>query len=575
MICLGLNYYGHNSSCTFVKNGNIIFALEEERISRIKNDGSIPILSVKKGLKYLGITIQDVDLVIAATIPERLIIEKYIKYPFRNFKKRKKLFLEPAAIKNLEKLSNAEKLIKDKLNYKGKIKFINHHYAHQISAHYLSGFNKSCSVVIDGVGEIESTTIAKAIGKEVNLLKKVDFPNSLGMVYTAITDYLGFRPFTSEGTVMALASFGNYNKKIKGQKYTYLSVFKKIIKNSKKNIYEIDTSWFNYPFQRQGWVSKKFLKVFGKKRKFSRIENHYKNIAAALQKRFEDIYIDIINKGYQLTKSTNLTLSGGCALNCKANGLIRERTKFKNIYIQPASHDAGLSIGAAYYGWNYLNKFKNMKKNFKTINHSYFGPEYSDTQIESFLKKKKIKYQSPKNIFKTASKLLADGKIIGWFQGKAEFGPRALGNRSILSATFPEGKKDILNEEIKHREKFRPFAPAIIDKYQKKFYKLSATSPFMLEATYPLKPVIPKLIATLHNDNSARIQTVSKNNNLKFYKIINEFYKITGVPVLLNTSFNDKGEPMVCSPEDAIKSFHSTNLDAVVLGKFLVTVIKK
>ena len=354
-----------------------------------------------------------------------------------------------------------------KLNYKGELKFINHHYAHQISTHYLSGFSKSCSVVIDGVGEIESTTIAKAYGKNISELKRIDFPNSLGMVYTAVTEYLGFRPFSSEGTVMALASYGNFNAKIKNERY--IKIFRDIIKNHKTKIYEIDTSWFNYPFKREGWVSKKFLKVFGSKRKLKKINSHYKNIAAALQKRFEEVYIEILNQGYQLTKSKNLTLSGGCALNCKANGLIRKKTKFKNIYIQPASHDAGLSIGAGYYGWNKLNKFRSMKKNFKNINHSYFGPEYTEIEIKNFLIKNKIKFEKPKNIFKSAAKLLSNGSIIGWFQGRAEFGPRALGNRSILSAPFPQENKDIINKQVKHREEFRPFAPAIIDKFQKIF----------------------------------------------------------------------------------------------------------
>ena len=570
MFYLGINYYGHNTSCALVKDGKLIYASEEERFSRKKNDGSLPLKSINNCLKTFNLTINDIDQIYAATLPNRLIKEKYFKYTANQFPKAYDLFFNTKSINNIKYLFNIEEKIKKKLNFKKKIKFVNHHYCHLASAHFLSGFKDSCCVSIDGLGEIESVAIGQANGNKIKLITNVNFPHSLGMFYSAITHFLGFKAMSSEGTVMALATFGNFNEKISNQKSTYYKKIKEMISIKKNLKIKIDLSWFNFPFKRQGWVSDKFIKYFGKARiEGSKISKHHKNIAAALQKVFEEIYIEIINQANKKVKSKNLTLSGGCALNCKANGLILSNTKFKDIYIQPASHDAGLAIGAAYLG--YLSKNRRNNKNFQRFDHTYFGPEYSLEQIKKTLIKIGLKFEKLQNSSLDCANRLKNGKVVGWFQGKMEFGPRALGNRSILSAPYPNNKKNYINNKIKHRENFRPFAPAILEEKISTYYKINIRSPFMLIATFLKNQRYKKKIeATLHNDLSARVQTVSLKNNIKFYNVINNFYKITGVPVVLNTSFNDRGEPMVCSHIDALKSFYKTNLDYLYLEDYLI-----
>lgn len=570
MYYLGINYYGHNTSCALVKDGKLIYAAEEERFSRKKNDGSIPIKSIKNCLKFNKIKIDDISEIYAATVPQRLIREKYLKYSLNTFPDSSDLLLEKKSFNIMNFLVNAEHILKKKLNYKKKIKFINHHYCHLASAHFLSGFKDSCCVSIDGLGEIESIAIGEGKGNKIKLSKSVNFPNSLGMFYSAITHYLGFKAMSSEGTVMALATFGNYNQRIPNKKISYYKKLKSFIKIENNLDLRIDLSWFNFPFTRKGWVSKKFIDFFGEPRKKnSKITKHHKNIASALQKVFEEIYINIIIQASKVSKSKNLTLSGGCALNCKANGLILSKTNFKDIYIQPASHDAGLAVGAAYLG--YLSKHKNNKNNFERFDHTYFGPNFSSKQIENTLKKLNLKFNKLEDSSADCAQKLKDGSVIGWFQGKMEFGPRALGNRSILSAPYPIGKKDYINKKIKHREDFRPFAPAILEEMKSDYYKINVRSPFMLIATFlKNKNKKNKIAATLHNDSSARVQTVTEKNNKKFYRLISNFFKIAGIPVVLNTSFNDKGEPMVCSHIDAIKSFYKTNLNYLYLDNYLI-----
>lgn len=570
MFYLGINYYGHNSSCALVKDGKLIYASEEERFSRKKNDGSLPLKSIKNCLKTFNLAINDIDQIYAATVPHRLIKEKYFKYTANQFPYSNDLFFDKKSKNNIKYLTNIEEKIKKKLNFKKNIKFVNHHYCHLASTHFLSGFKDSCCISIDGLGEIESVAIGQANGNKIKLINSIDFPNSLGMFYSAITHFLGFKAMSSEGTVMALATFGNFNEKIPYQKSTYYKKIREMISIEKNLKMQIDLSWFNFPFTREGWVSDKFIKCFGKPRKKnSKISKHHKNIAAALQKVFEEIYLEIIIQASKKVKSKNLTLSGGCALNCKANGLILSNTKFKDIYIQPASHDAGLAVGAAYLG--YLSKNRKNSKNFQRFDHTYFGPKYSNQQIKTTLTKIGLKFKKLDNSPLSCANNLKKGKVVGWFQDKMEFGPRALGNRSILSAPYPNNKKNYINKKIKHRENFRPFAPAILEEKISKYYKINIRSPFMLIATFLKNQRHRKEIeATLHNDLSARVQTVSLKNNAKFYEVINNFYKITGVPVVLNTSFNDKGEPMVCSHIDAIKSFYKTNLDYLYLEDYLI-----
>lgn len=570
MITLGINFYGQPSSAAIVKNGKLIFAIEEERLTRKKQDGNFPIKSIKACLKFLEISIEDVDAIGVATIPNRIIKERYLKYTLDNFPKSNSLIISERAFGRLKYLNGIEGLIRDSLKFKKKIYFYHHHLCHLASSHYLSGYKDSCSVSMDGLGEIESSTIGVSKGKKVNIIDRIDFPHSIGIVYKALTDYLGFDHRTGQGTVMALAALGDYKKKINKTNLSYYDIFKKIILIDKNGKFSINKSFFNYPYKLDGWVSEKFTNIFGPKRKkIKTINSHYKNIAAALQKRFEDAYIAYVKRAKKLTKLENLTLSGGCVLNCKANGEIAKLKLFKNIYTQPACGDNGLCIAAAYFASQKTDK-KNLNKdvNYEKFSHTYLGPSYNDTQILRAIKKTKYKFLYSENISEVASKYLSNGKVIGWFQGRMEFGPRALGNRSILSAPFPISKKKYLNLKIKHRESFRPFAPSILEDKIGTYFKLKYESPFMLIAINSTKKIEKVAPAIIHLDGTARIQTVNEKQNIKYYKLISEFNKLTGCPILLNTSFNDKGEPIVCSPIDAIKSFEKTNLDVLVLGNY-------
>ena len=570
MITLGINYFGQPSSASIVKNGKLVFAIEEERLSRIKQDGSFPIKSINACLKYLGIKIDSVDAIGMATIPHRLLKEKYLRYTLQNFPHSNSLLISDRAFERMKFLNNIENYGRKLLKFNKKIFFYNHHLCHIASSHFLSGFKKSCSVSIDGLGEIESAVIGIGNGKKVKIIDAINYPDSIGLVYKGITDYLGFDHRTSQGTVMALAAYGNYNEKLKNNN-SYYKEFKKIIKISKDGKFSIDKSYFNYPYKLEGWVSDKFIKLFGKRRnKKSKLEKRHKDIAAALQKRFEDAYLSFIKRAQNLTQLKTLTLSGGCALNCKANGEIIKKTNFKDIYIQPACGDNGLCIAAAHLAEIEISKKVNLKINFNKFSHTYFGPSFSNSQIKKQLISLNYKYKYISNAEAYAAQLLNNGKIIGWFQGRMEFGPRALGNRSILSAPFPLSKKHKLNRDIKHRESFRPFAPSIIYEYVEEYFDINFDSPFMLIASKATKKILKKAPAIIHKDLTSRIQTVKKSDNLNYYNLINEFYKLSGVPILLNTSFNDKGEPVVCNPKDAILSFEKTNLDFLIMGNYLI-----
>ena len=573
MYHIGINYYGHDTSCCLFKNDKLIFAIEEERITRKKHDGSLPFKSLKYIKEKFKLNDKNVKSINFATIPERLVSKKYIEVFLNNKKELLNMFFSKKNQANVNYLLNVRKLIEKRIDFNKELNFYHHHLCHQYAAYYLSGFKSAACLSIDGLGEIESTCLGHAKKNKIKIFKSKNFPHSLGEVYSAITKFLGYKPDSGEGTVMALAALGNRKKKIKVINKTYEYIFKKIIK-IKKNDYFIDLDWFDYWRKRSNIrVSQKFIKIFGPQRKENqKLNENYKNIAAALQFRFQEAYIEIIRNLIKKTKEKKLVLSGGCALNCKANGFIEKNFNLKDIYIQPAAGDNGLAVGAAYLG--YLNYTKFKKFNPKQIRHSYFGPEFNDASIVKILKKNKnkIKYKYYKNIEKISANYLAQNKIIGWFQGKMEFGPRALGNRSIVATPCNLDVKTRLNLEIKKRDYFRPFAPAILDKYAKKIFNLKFDSPFMLIATSVknMRSINQKIPGILHYDKSARIQTVSNKVNRKFYKLIYEFHKITGVPMLLNTSFNGKAEPIVCSPQDAISSFLKNKMDYLVIGNYLI-----
>ncbi len=571
MNILGINIYGHDTAAAIVVDGKLIGAVEEERFTRIKHDNDFPVKAIDYCMREAGIGINDIDYIAVSRDPKRLFTEKYLKYTLDNFPKANEIFLQ--SIDKFRSLLNIENEIREKTGYEGKIEFLNHHLCHFASSYYLSGFDEAALVSVDGLGEIESTVIGHARGKEIRVLKNINYPHSLGMLYTAITYYLGYTPNSAEGTVMALASYGDEHEEVLNGK-SYIDIFMEIVQLKDEGSYELELDYFNFPYTKTGWVSDKFIETFGKRRDSGEpISRHHQNIAAALQRRYQEVYLHIMNYAQRATNSKNLSLAGGCALNCVANGMIPGNTDFQDMYIQPATTDSGTSIGAALYLSHQYDKKAELTERRK---ETYLGPLFSNKEIEDVLKRHNENGNSKISSLKVedpsleAARLLAEGKIIGWFQGRMEFGPRALGNRSILSRPYPAEAKDRINNEVKHREPFRPFAPSILKEHAAEYFDTTGDSHFMLMASKAREDKENSIIAAIHHDKTGRLHTVEKSLNEKYYNLIKYFYELTGVPLIINTSFNDKGEPVVCTPEDALVTFHKTNIDALIIGDYVV-----
>jgi carbamoyltransferase len=568
MKILGINYGGHDTSASIVIDGKLIAACEEERYDKIKHSRNFPLNSILDCLKISKLSINDIDEIAFGLIPEKKIEKLYINAILEDPKKIK-LFIQN--IKKIHEFSSIEQLIRTKIGFKKKINFYDHHECHLASTFYPSNFDKSIVTSYDGIGEINSALFA--IADKKNGLKIIHnkniFPHSIGLFYSSITNFLGWKHHCDEGIIMGLAPFGNPKSINKINKKSYLEVFREILTVDKNDIlkYKINLDWIEYQNKRDTWISEKFIENFGKKRKYGeKITSHHKNIAAALQLRVEEIIIKQLKYLKKKYKVNNLCISGGVGLNCSLNGKISENKIFKEIFVQPASGDSGVAIGAAI-----LSNNKNTHKVFKSTRNFYLGYSENKKKIKNNLKKFKLKYEYLDNkIFYETAKLLKNGKIIGWFQNRAEFGPRALGNRSILCKPYPSSMRDYLNKKVKFREEFRPFAPAILEEQLNEYFDINQKSEHMLIACRVKrnkKKIIP---ATVHIDNSCRVQSVNKQLNFQFWSLLNEFNNITGVPVLLNTSFNIKGMPIVNSSEDAIECFLKYKIDCLVIDNFLV-----
>ncbi|MBN1898615.1 MAG: hypothetical protein JW827_07540, partial [Spirochaetes bacterium] len=475
------------------------------------------------------------------------------------FIKLKKFFISP----NFTRLLSKEFHVPMNL-LKKKIIGVEHHVAHAAVAFYSSHFKSSAILSIDGSGEVATTLLGKFQGNKFTKLKQVFFPHSVGLLYSTITQFLGFRIDNGEGKVMGLAPYGEP---------VYKDIFDKMIWPTKNGKFKMNMSYFRYHFtgeKKTPFYSKKIVRLFGKPRiKESEITRRDQNLAATLQDSTEKIGIHLARHLWDLTREKNLCISGGVALNSVMNFKIKQNTRFKNIYIYPASSDAGCAIGSAYY--LYYNLMNNAVQ--KVTQSPYLGPAYSDEQIEEACKKFKLKYtvqKDPDRLTQFAAEKIKQGKILGWFQGRMEVGPRALGNRSIICAPFPGKMKDILNDRVKHREGFRPFAPSAKTEGYKKYFDIDTPSPYMLLVCDVKKEKLDQVAAITHVDNTARLQTVSKEENPLYWKLIDKYEKISGIPVILNTSFNVRGEPIVSSPEDAIKCFLGTHMDYLIMGHHIV-----
>lgn len=572
MYILGINAYHPNSSACIVKDGQLLAAAEEERFLRIKHWAGFPAQAIRYCLQEAGIEIREVDYIAVSRDPlkhfhKKVLLALYRRLPASVIGSRLKNI---ARIKGIRDTLCLEFGIAPGL-LKARIYNIEHHLSHIASSFLVSDLTESGVLTIDAMGDFVSTMWGRGRENRIKISGRVEFPHSLGFLYSAATQFLGFLKFGDEFKVMGLAAYGNP---------VFADNFRKILKLGKVGGFKLAREYFN--FYSKGldmlWdgeapkagilYSDKWKDEFGEVRQPSdALEQRHKDIAASLQVVLEEAYFYLLGELYRKTKMDKLCLAGGVALNCVANGKIFESTPFKQMYIQPAANDAGTCIGAAFYVYNRILKYP---RGF-VMRHACWGPEYSDTQIQSVLEKGRVRYTklTKPELVKAVAVALAEGNIVGWFQGRMEWGPRSLGNRSILADPRRADMKDILNARVKHREPFRPFAPSILEEYIEEYFGRSISSPFMLVSLPVKKERLEFIVASAHVDGSARFQSVSRKENTLFWGLIEEFRKLTGVPALLNTSFNEN-EPIVCRPEEALDCFLRTKMDILAIGSYLI-----
>ncbi len=562
MYILGISCYYHDAAACLIKDGIIVAAAQEERFTRKKHDISFPINAINYCLKEANITIHSVDYVGFYEKPI-LKFERVMNQHLEMFPKSYTTFCNSIPGWVNEKL-RVETTIRKKTGFNGKIFYIEHHLAHAASAFLVSPFKKAAILTEDGVGEWTTTSLGYANGNEIFLQKEIKFPHSIGLLYSTATAHLGFKVNNDEYKVMGLSAYG---------KPRYYNKFKKIVDIKKDGSYFMDMSYFDYHY-RMHMPSKKYIEEFGPARKKGEpVKQRHMDIAASLQKITEEMIIKMLNYLHKTTKMDNVCIAGGVALNSLANGKIIRQTPFKQLFIQPAAGDDGTALGCAYYIYNTLLK---KKRNF-VLNSALWGPHFSTREIKKFFDRNKVKYhtfKSRKELLEETAKLLIDNKVVGWFQGRMEWGPRALGSRSILANPMNSKMKEILNAKVKHREEFRPFAPVVAAEDADDYFECDKPVPipadFML-MVYPITKEKQKVIpAVTHVDGTGRLQTIRRETNPLYYDLIKTFGRMTKVPILINTSFNIRGEPIVCTPYDAYKCMMGTGIDCTVFDKFIV-----
>lgn len=554
------------ASAALLKNGTVVAGAAEERFDRRKMSRKFPREAIQHCLSVDKSKMEDIDYVAVGWNPG-IYLGTY-NYRFSDAARWRPEFLYQIP-------NNVLRLLEDKsVDYveqifkqpKGKMRilYVTHHLAHAANAFYLSPFNEAAILTVDGRGEEETAFFGAGKKNKITSLKTVPFPHSLGLFYSAVTQFLGFEPHADEWKVMALAAYGDRDN-------SEYEKFKKIVELKPDGMFETDITYFDYVlYGRPHFYSDKFPLLFGEPRKPDElITKRHRQIAAALQQITEEALVHMLVWLAKKTKQKNLVVSGGVFMNSVFNGKIHELTPFENVFISSCPDDSGIALGAAAYVHHDILGLPRMRP----MEHNYWGPEYSDKEIKETIAKYKLNATHVKDVEKRAAKMLADGKIIGWFQGKMEFGQRALGNRSILADPRRAEMKDLVNRVIKYRESFRPFAPSVLEEHVATYFDCEACArvPFM-ERVFRIRPEKRDLIpAVTHVDGSGRLQTVGRKHNPRYYKLIEEFGKLSGIPIVLNTSFNLKGEPIVCTPTDAIRTFNSSGLDALVMGNYILT----
>jgi carbamoyltransferase len=559
MYILGFDCYGHDAAAALLKDGKLVAAVEEERFVRKKHTPEYPINAMRWCCEQAGIKPAELDHIVYYWNPyiglgERAKhIIKYFPKSLRLLNSRTEKFLPMVVVK---------RTTRDKLNLSSstKVHFAEHHALHAASAFFVSQFEKAAILSIDAAGEWASTWLGYGEENKLHCLKQIDFPHSLGLVYGGITEYLGFKFANGEGKVMGLAPYGDPDR--------FIDIFREIVRCKDDGEFEVDLNFFEYHYKgRPFWISKKFLNAFGPARiPESDILPHHKDVAAALQKRTEEVCFHMAEWLYKKTQLPSVCLAGGVCLNSVMNGKLLQRGPFKDVWIQPMANDAGTSIGACYWLWNEV--MKNPRS--YVMEHAYLGPQYDEEDVKKSFDSMDVKGVKLENPSQRAAEYVARGKIIGWFSGRMECGPRALGNRSILADPRNPGMKDILNSRVKFRESFRPFAPSVLEEKSQEYFDDSYPSPFMILVFNVLNSMKEKIPAVTHVDGTVRVQTVSQKLNPGFYELIHHFGQLTGIYCVLNTSFNIRGQPIVNTPEEAIECFLKTGMDALFIEGYLL-----
>ena len=571
MLILGLNMFHADASAAIVQDGEVVYAIAEERLNRVKHFGGFPALAVKACLEAVGAKITDIDHVAVGQDSDANLTKK-VQYALGNpakilnfirLRQRKEAMRDVRAL-----LANALEVDAEQLRFREHR--LEHHIAHIASAYYCSPWEKAAGFSCDGSGDFVSTMMARCEGNDIEILDRVFLPHSLGSFYTMVCEFIGYKKYGDDGKVMGLAPYG---------KPTYCRQLGDVVGLRNGN-FRLDLNYFRPLGSNQGMqvlpdgtvrlarhFSDRMVKLFGEPREpHAEITQRDMDLAYAMQHKFEEVFFHLLNELHQRVPMEDLAMAGGCALNSVANGKLFARTPFRRTWIQPAAGDEGLAIGAALHTYHSVLK----KPRRYVMQNSYLGPEFCDGRIESDLKKANLRYRRLERepLLEAVADQVAAGNVVGWFQGRMEWGPRALGNRSIVAHPGRPDMKDILNARIKHREWFRPFAPSILAERQNEYFEHDHPSPFMLHV-YKIRPEKrQQLCAVNHVDDTGRLQTVSHDENPLYYDLIQAFLRKTGIPVILNTSFNEN-EPIVCAPGEAIDCFRRTRMDVLAIGPFL------
>ncbi|HEV2698632.1 MAG TPA: carbamoyltransferase C-terminal domain-containing protein [Terriglobales bacterium] len=576
MLILGLNMFHADASAAIIQDGKVLFAIAEERLKRVKHYAGFPALAIQACLNTAGAKISDIDHLAVGQDTDANLAEK-IRYAIAN----------PAKLLNFVRLRRRKHEMRDLHHLiakasdcdPGELRFqehhIEHHIAHIASAYYCSPWEAAAGFSYDGSGDFVSTMTARCEGNQISVLDRVFLPHSLGSFYTMICEFIGYNKYGDEGKVMGLAPYG---------RDTYCKDIRELLMTGNRG-FELDLDFFKPLGSNEGMqikpdgtvqlarhFSARMVELFGPPRNpEEEIAQRDMDLAYAMQHCFEEVFFHLLSELHKKVPLENLAMAGGCALNSVANGKLFSRTPFRHTWIQPAAGDEGLAIGAALHTYHSVLK---QPRSF-VMKNSYLGPEFSEARIESSLKSAGVKYAKLKRgpLLETVAAKIAHGDVVGWFQGRMEWGPRALGNRSILAHPGLPNIKDVLNARIKRREWFRPFAPSIIEERQAEYFEHDHPSPFMLHVYKIKADKRERLCAVNHVDDTGRLQSVSREENSLYHDLIREFDRQTGIPVVLNTSFNEN-EPIVCQAEEAISCFQRTKMDAIALGPFVASKVE-